>query len=440
MKFLDLFSGIGGFRIAMEMAGHECVGHCEIDKYADKSYRAMHDVKESEWYASDIRAVRASELPRADCWCFGFPCQDISVAGKQLGFAGHRSSLFFAVTKLIRDTKEEDRPKYLIAENVKNFFSVNNGYDFLKAIIELDEIGYDTEWQLLNTKNFGLPQNRERVFIVGHLRGSGGRKVFPISGGNSETLKQIIPRRDAERVYSSDGIARTLKAEAGGQGAKTGLYIIGKDGNQKNKDYASCLTAGGHSGGNHSDMDLLVEPYKSDKNGNAKCLDANYHKGLLANQERTGVRIYDLYNHKKKEDGICGTLTANGNTSTTHCGTFGVMIYQTPRGNNEGGLKEIAPTLTKNSYEHNNHLVHGDISKTVRTGGRNSPYGSKQNWDTYEVEGRIRRLTPKECFRLQGYPDEYFERARAVNSDLQLYKQAGNSVSIPPVYEIARRL
>ena len=119
MKFLDLFSGIGGFRLGMEMAGHECVGHVEWDKFAQASYMAMHNVKEDEFIGWDIAKIRADELPRADCWCFGFPCQDISIAGKQSGFRGHRSSLFFTVTRLIRDLEEEDRPKYLFIENVK---------------------------------------------------------------------------------------------------------------------------------------------------------------------------------------------------------------------------------------------------------------------------------------------------------------------------------
>lgn len=145
LTFLDFFAGVGGFRRGMEMAGHVCVGHCEIDKYANLSYEAIHAPKEGEWFGKDIRDVRAGELPRADVWCFGFPCQDISVAGKQLGFDGKRSSLFFTVTRLIRDTEEENRPKYLFIENVKNLFSVNGGTDFLKLLIELDEIGYDAE-------------------------------------------------------------------------------------------------------------------------------------------------------------------------------------------------------------------------------------------------------------------------------------------------------
>ena len=152
MKFIDFFAGIGGFRRGMELAGHECVGFCEFDKFAVASYTSMHlitdtqretlagmpikqrqkeilkdEYRNGEWYANDIRSVRADEIPSADCWCFGFPCQDISIAGKQEGFNGHRSSLFFAVTRLIRDLEEEDRPKYLFIENVKNLLSINRG-------------------------------------------------------------------------------------------------------------------------------------------------------------------------------------------------------------------------------------------------------------------------------------------------------------------------
>lgn len=180
MLFLDFFSGIGGFRLGMELVGHICIGHCEKDKYAEKSYRAIHDVKDGEWFGEDITKVRVEELPRADVWYFGFPCQDISVAGNKEGFNGNRSSLFFTVTKLIRDTKE-DRSNYLFIENVRNLFSVNQGFDFLKLQIELAQIGYDCEWELLNSKDFGVPQNRERVYIIGHLRGRSTRKVFPIT-------------------------------------------------------------------------------------------------------------------------------------------------------------------------------------------------------------------------------------------------------------------
>ena len=216
MKFLDLFSGLGGFRLGLEMAGHECVGHCEIDKFANKSYIAMHEPKESEWFAEDITKVRADELPGADIWCFGFPCQDISIAGKQKGFGGHRSSLFFAVTRIIRELEEEDKPSILFIENVKNLLSVNRGYDFLKLLIELDEIGYDAEWQVLNSKHFGVPQNRERVFIVGHKRGIAKNNVFPIErieiNGNEIEKVYLLP----EGIACDSGILQAAQSKGEG--------------------------------------------------------------------------------------------------------------------------------------------------------------------------------------------------------------------------------
>lgn len=166
MDFLDFFAGIGGFRRGMELAGHKCVGFCEFDKFATASYTSMHllteeqrkylstlplnkrqkeilkeEYRNGEWYANDIRSVYAGDIPKADCWCFGFPCNDISVAGKQLGFRGNRSSLFFRVMYLIRQLEEENKPTYLFIENVKNLLSVNGGWDFARLLIEMDEGG-----------------------------------------------------------------------------------------------------------------------------------------------------------------------------------------------------------------------------------------------------------------------------------------------------------
>lgn len=166
MKFIDFFAGVGGFRKGMELAGHECVGFCEFDKFATASYTSMYlltpeqreqlakmpvkqrqkeilkeEYRNGEWYANDIRRVYAGDIPKADCWCFGFPCQDLSVAGKQLGFQGNRSSLFFRVMYLIRQLEEENKPTYLFIENVKNLLSVNGGWDFARLLIEMDRGG-----------------------------------------------------------------------------------------------------------------------------------------------------------------------------------------------------------------------------------------------------------------------------------------------------------
>lgn len=176
MRFFDFFSGIGGFRLGMEQAGHTCVGHCEIDKYADLSYRAMHNPKESEVYFNDIRAVRAEDMPECEVYCFGFPCQSFSIAGQRRGFDDTRGTLFFEVMRLAK----ERHPEILFAENVSGLLSHDNGRTFGTIISTMDELGYTVEWQVINSKAY-VPQNRERVFIIGHFRGSGSRQVLPIT-------------------------------------------------------------------------------------------------------------------------------------------------------------------------------------------------------------------------------------------------------------------
>lgn len=252
MKFLDFFAGVGGFRRGMELAGHECVGFCEIDKYAVMSYTSMHlitdeqraylatldlkkrqkeilkeEYRNGEWYSDDISRVDARSLPSADCYCFGFPCQDISVCGHGKGLQeGTRSNLFFEVMRLIDERKESglDLPRYLFIENVKNLFSVNRGFDFVKVLSALDERGYDAEWQLLDSQDFQIPQHRERVFIIGHLRGSGGSEVLPIQGTDGENCVHQIgmdgtskrKNHNQYRLYSADGLAPTLNKMDGG--------------------------------------------------------------------------------------------------------------------------------------------------------------------------------------------------------------------------------
>ena len=188
LTFLDLCSGIGGFRLGLELAGHKCVGFCEYDKFAVASYRPMHNT-EGEWYADDITKLKAGDIPYADIWCFGFPCQDISIAGKQQGLSGTRSGIYHNIIALIKGKKEDDKPTYLFIENVKNLLSVNGGFDFATVLTEMDAAGYDCSWQVLNSKDFGVPQNRERVFIVGNLRARGAGEILPVNPENGGALK-----------------------------------------------------------------------------------------------------------------------------------------------------------------------------------------------------------------------------------------------------------
>lgn len=275
MTFIDWFAGIGGFRKGLELAGHKCVGFCESNKYAVMSYTAMHlitddqrayletlpmrqrqkeilkeEYRNGEWYADDITRICAGDIPRADIWCAGFPCQDISIAGKQAGFQGNRSSLFFRLMYLIGQLREEDRPSYVFLENVKNLLSVNGGWDFARLLIEMDKGGYDAEWQVLNSKDFGVPQNRERVFIIGHLRGRCTAQVFPVTGTGGQDcihqIGQIKAERDNPnqyRVYDPDGLSPCLSGMTGGGDGRASFIDLTVGGGIKMTSEARTLQA-----------------------------------------------------------------------------------------------------------------------------------------------------------------------------------------------------
>ena len=375
MKFIDFFAGIGGIRLGLERAGHECVGFCEFDKFARQSYKAIHETK-NEWEAHDVRTVNSTDVPKADLWCFGFPCQDLSVAGKQKGLqAGERSGLFYEIMRLLAGLQKEDRPKYLLVENVKNLLSIGNGFDFLRLLVEMGGLGYDVEWQVLNSKDFGVPQNRERVFIVGHLGEGSGRKVFPIrrtDGENPCTSTEQRPLR-LGNIYGRD----------------KGTSFAG---NVWDKTHIS-PTLDTAQGGNRMPLILDEHPRGLDVGDDIKLI-GNYEE-----KRQNGRRM-------KEDDEPMFTLTAQDR--------HGVAIHQLGHGFNNGGVHEIAPTVTGSAYQDNNFL---------RTGIR------------------IRKLTPRECWRLQGFPDEYFDKAVAAGvSNSQLYKQSGNAVSVPVAQAIGERL
>ena len=213
MRFFDFFAGIGGFRLGMEMAGHECVGHCEIDKYANLSYAAMHHPKESEVFFTDVRTVDPWDMPECECYCFGFPCQAFSISGKRRGFADTRGTLFFEVMRIAKERK----PEILFAENVAGLLNHEGGITFGIIISTMAELGYSVEWQVLNSKDFGVPQNRQRVFIIGHLGNGSGRAVFPITEdcGTADDLQGFGNRN---RVVSTP-------LKVGGSQNTNGIYI-----------------------------------------------------------------------------------------------------------------------------------------------------------------------------------------------------------------------
>ena len=214
IKFLSLFSGIGAFEKALEnqAVGYDLIGYCEIDKYASKSYAAVHGVSEKMnlW---DVTKIDTSMLPKdIDLITYGFPCQDISLAGKQRGFTNDdgsltRSGLFFEALRIIEDTK----PKIAIAENVKNLTSKKFSEQFKIVLDSLEEAGYNNYWKILNAKDYGIPQNRERVFIVSIRKDiDTGLFEFPKPFPLKKCLKDMLEDEVDEKFYLSDEQIRKI--------------------------------------------------------------------------------------------------------------------------------------------------------------------------------------------------------------------------------------
>jgi DNA (cytosine-5)-methyltransferase 1 len=466
MKFIDLFAGIGGFRRGMELAGHECVGFCEFDKFATASYTSMHlltleqrerlnkmplkqrqkeilkeEYRNGEWYANDIRRVYAGDIPRADCWCFGFPCQDISVAGKQLGFQGNRSSLFFRVMYLIGQLEEENRPTYLFVENVKNLLSVNGGWDFARLLIEMEQGGYDAEWQVLNSKDFGVPQNRERCFIIGHLRGRSTAKVFPVERTDGENSIQIIDHKDGYRkntqVFASDGITETLDTgQGGGRGHHVALpcFIDLCNSGTETTSIARCLQAryqkgcGTYKAQNSGIAIPVLTPDRAEKRQNGRRFKEDGEPMFtLTGQDRHGVAIEPI--GVIDSQGIKVAEATKQGYSECRVGIDNVNLSVPGSKTRRGRVgRDVANTLDTSC----NQGIFVQVSEELTV------YAVW--YEKYQCYIAIRKLTPKECFRLQGWTDDYFEKAEFVNSDSQLYKQAGNGVTVNVIRAIAERI
>ena len=186
IRYFDMFAGIGGFRSGLEaIGGFECVGYCEIDKYAKQAYEAMYDTG-GELYFDDARKIVLEQLPDFDLLVGGFPCQSFSIAGARKGFDDTRGTLFFEIARIASVKK----PKYLFLENVPSLLNHNQARTFETILRTLDEVGYDVCWQVLNSKNFGVPQSRNRVFIIGYLRGQCAGEVLSFTQTSGKALIQ----------------------------------------------------------------------------------------------------------------------------------------------------------------------------------------------------------------------------------------------------------
>ena len=347
VKWLSLFSGIGGFDLALTRQGHEIVAACEIDKYARTVYsRHFPGVR----IFPDATKLTGEEFGEIDGICAGFPCQAFSIAGKRLGFEESRGTLFFEIARLAR----QKLPRLLLLENVKGLLSHDGGKTFANILATLDELGYDAEWQVLNSKYF-VPQNRERIFIIGHLRGTSRPQVFPVRKGNqinNGKIKKLTGYSQCGSIYDSKGLSPTLSS--GTHGYSNGSIMIPK-------------------------LNQLTHPKHS----------AN--------------RVYGV-------DGIARALKANTGSKT--------------------GL--YAVSSSGRSWGRESRIKTGEAN-TLCTGLG----GNHQSTANYVInESRIRRLTPLECERLQGFPDDYTEGL----SDTQRYKCLGNAVTVPVIEYILERL
>lgn len=432
----------------MELAGHKCVGFCEWDKFAAASYTSMHlitdeqrerlatmplkqrqkeilknEYRNGEWYAPDIRYVRADDVPDAECWCFGAPCQDFSVAGKRAGLDGDRSSLVREIFRLVREKGEENQPEWLIYENVKGMLSSNRGFDFLAILLEMDELGYDCEWQTFNSKYHGVPQNRERVYTIGHLRAKGERKILPISGtnGKDSVSIDIIGHRDGYRrntqIFSPSGGVEALSTrQGGGREHHTAIPIMfGIDYNKggKEREISNTITtrysasqATSRPGNGAAVCIPVLTPDRAEKQQNGRRMKDNGDEAFtLTSQDIHGVAL------KIKE------ATSKGYAEAQEGDSINLSVPESKTRRGRVG-KGVANTLDTSCEQ-----------------------GVPVIWyDKYKCYIAIRKLTPRECFRLQGWTDDYFDKAEFVNSDSQLYKQAGNGVTVNVVYEIGKAI
>jgi len=338
IRYFDMFAGIGGFRAGLDRAGgYECIGHSEIDKYANAAYRRLHQPKESEVFYHDATKINTETLPEFDLLTAGFPCQSFSNAGKRKGFDDPRGNLFYEITRVA----ETRQPKYLLLENVPGILSHNKGRTFATMLDELCRLRYSLEWQIINSSVF-VPQSRRRVYIIGYL--------------NPRCAGQILPYR----------ITNT-KAPVQSIGGKAGLHFIDLNHNPKITNTARCLTA-------------------------------RYNRGIG--------------NRKGESSGVLHIREAT-----------------------KRGYKEAYPGDFVDLNFANNNTRRGRVGR-----------GIAHTLDTFNKQGvvaedgRIRRLTPRECFRLQGFTDGQIDRLLDGSSDTQAYKQAGNAVTVNVVHHLALRL
>lgn len=403
IRYFDMFAGIGGFRAGLTRAGgFQCIGHCEIDKYADTSYRAIHNPGKEELYYPDARTIdprrRKLHILRfaASVKAQSFRCSSFQ---NRTRYAGLQFCFPF------RNPRRNPAERFRWGEEVQG--SVR-GATAGRSETErtLRRRGYGIEWLVLNSKDFGVPQSRRRVYIVCYLDRRCAGKILPVPSTNRKALIQILGGPQGSRVYDTNGVSCTLTSSAGGKGGKTGLYLVRF--NRKNgivgvRDTALALNASNFKGLNRNQaqnavfVDLCAGKPKLTEN--ARCLTSDYGKARMSNRsaEMSGVLLIKEATKKGYKEAAPGDSIKLGYT----------------RGNTKRGRvgKAFAHTLDTSCAQ-----------------------------GIVESGGRIRRLMPRECLRLQGFAEDQIDRLLAITSDAQAYKQAGNSVTVNVIEAIGQNL
>ncbi|EBF5157980.1 DNA (cytosine-5-)-methyltransferase [Listeria monocytogenes] len=400
--FVDLFAGVGGFRLGMEAAGHKCVGFVEIDKYARTSYTAIHQT-EGEFEGHDITSISDDlirSIGRVDIITGGFPCQAFSIAGKRRGFEDTRGTLFFEIMRWAAILK----PETLFLENVPGLLSHDEGITFETILRKMDAAGYDAEWDCLNACQFGVPQSRERIFLIGHSRKGCRRKVFPLERCNEQANLERIKK--INRINNHSQVLFSKSEEAFSFVQKTTcIPILSPEREEKRQNGRRFKTQG--------------EP--------AFTITAQDRHGIIVSGELEGTGR-EQSNRVYSEKGLAPTLTTmQGGGQEPKV----LLVREATKKGYAEAVKYDGINLSMPESETRRGRVAKQMTSTLDT-------GCQQGVVVEEI--RIRKLTPRECWRLQGFPDWAFDAAAKVNSNSQLYKQAGNSVAVPVIVAIAENL
>lgn len=489
IKVFEAFAGYGSQRMALRNLGieHEVVAISEFDKYADASYQAIHG---ETWNMGDITKIDVNDVPDHDLFTYSFPCQDISVAGKGKGFSkdsGTRSGLLWESERIIKAKK----PKYLLMENVKNLISEKFMPGFVEWILALEELGYSNYYEVLNAKDFGIPQNRERVFMVSIL-GEHEPYVFPKPIKLEKRLKDVLEEEVDEKYYLDNKRTQQLIAtitDVNGIEQQEGLKMNRNEISGKS-DIAQTLLARDYKGFGNQDMNGVIEPeikqilqYNSENRENtqrfrtydpseiAPTLNTMQDGGLephIPEPKIAASRGRGKNNEQQLEVNKDETSNALTTVEKDNYVLEGVDVHPFSKKLEFQGYKQkdVSPCLLATDYKVPKTVLEGipiknntdqgyliakegdgvDLAYPTSNTRRGRVQESmSQTLTTDDSKGvveqyRIRKLTPLECFRLMDVTDEDFYKAQAVNSNTQLYKQAGNSIVVSVLEAIFRNM